>query len=256
MKKETVASLADRLLSDNSLPTGATREAVELLGRRIANSEYLPGEVMPTEAELAEPLGVSRTTIRDAVKVLSGKGLVRTARRYGTRVRPVEEWNLFDADVVRWHEPDQPRLVTMFAETTELRYIIEPAAAALAAERATPGQIDTILAAAEALHPDRDGPSELFAADCLFHATILDATGNLMMRQLRPLILTMLRVSYDYGVRSGEEPITREGHIEVGDAIQKRDADTARHAMEMMLDRNRRTARRRANPAAATAASG
>lgn len=256
MKKETVVPLADRLLAGNSLPTGAARMAVDVLGRRIANSAYLPGEVMPNETELAQSLNVGRTTVRDAIKVLSGKGLVRTARRYGTRVRPVEDWNLFDADVVRWHEPSHPRLVTMFAETTELRYIIEPAAAALAAERATSEQIETILAAAQALQPDQDSTAELFEADCLFHATILDATGNLMMRQLRPLILTMLRVSYDYGVRSREELVTREGHIVVGEAIKMRDADAARHAMETMLDRNRRTARRRVNEVDATAMGG
>lgn len=244
---------ADRLLLDSSLPTGAARVAVDLLGRRIANSAYRPGEVMPNETELAQSLGVGRATIRDAIKVLSGKGLVRTARRYGTRVRPVEEWNLFDADVVRWHEPDHPRLVTMFAETTELRYIIEPAAAALAAERATASQVETILAAAQALHPDTDNARELFDADCLFHATILDATGNLMMRQLQPLILTMLRVSYDYGVRGSEEPVTREGHIHVGEAIRSRDPHRARRAMEVMLDRNRRVALRHIQPAGATA---
>ncbi len=178
----------------SSLPTGATKLAVGILGRRIANDIFNPSEVMPTESELAEMLGVSRATIRDAIKVLSGKGMVRTARRYGTRVRPVEEWNLLDSDVVSWHEPTHPRLLMMFVETTELRYIIEPAAAALAAERASDEQMETLLSAAHALHPEKDETEELFAADCRFHATLLEATGNLMMRQLRPLILTMLRI--------------------------------------------------------------
>lgn len=130
----------------SSLPTGAAKQAVEALGRRIASDIYREGEVMPTEGELAESLGVSRATVRDAVKVLSGKRLLRTARRYGTRVRPVDEWNLIDADVVAWHAPDHPRIRRIFAETTELRTIIEPAAAALAAERASARQIETLLA--------------------------------------------------------------------------------------------------------------
>jgi GntR family transcriptional regulator, galactonate operon transcriptional repressor len=91
-------TLAFPLDLGSSLPTGAAKQAVAVLGRRIANDLYRPGEIMPTELELAESLGVSRATVRDAIKVLSGKGLVRTARRYGTRVRPVEEWNLLDAD--------------------------------------------------------------------------------------------------------------------------------------------------------------
>ena len=131
---------------------------------------------MPTEPELAASLGVSRATVRDAIKVLSGKGLVRTARRYGTRVLPVEDWNLLDGDVVRWHRRDHPRMRRIFAETTELRCIMEPAAAALAAERATEAQVGTILGAAYAIHPEADDVQALFDADCRFHVTILDAT--------------------------------------------------------------------------------
>ena len=169
---------------------------------------------MPTEPELAASLGVSRATVRDAIKVLSGKGLVRTARRYGTRVLPVEDWNLLDGDVVGWHRRDHPRMRRIFAETTELRSIMEPAAAALAAERATEAQIRTILDAAYAIHPEADDVQALFDADCRFHVTILDATQNQVMRQLRQIIVTMLRVSYDFGVsRQQNDPVTRQGHI-------------------------------------------
>lgn len=230
---------------DPSLPTGATRAAVETLGRRIAAGDYVEGEVMPTELQLAASLGVSRTTARDAIKVLSGKGLVRTARRYGTRVRPVEEWNLLDADVVSWHEPGHPRVRVMFAETTELRCIIEPEAAALAAQRATDAQRQTIREAALAMHPGEDEVQALFEADCLFHATLLDATGNMMMRQLRRIILATVRISYEFGVLAvdGEE-VTREGHIRVADAIAAGDAAASRREMAAMLERNRSTARR------------
>ncbi len=228
----------------SSLPTGAAKQAVAVLGRRIANDLYRPGEIMPTELELADSLGVSRATVRDAIKVLSGKGLVRTARRYGTRVRSVEEWNLLDADVAAWHEPTHPRLQMMFAGTTELRSIIEPAAAALAAERATDEQVRVILDAALAMHPGDGDVASLFASDCRFHATMLEATGNPIMRQLRPIILTMLRISYEFGVLARDaEPVTREGHIEVAEAIRDHDPLAARKAMETMLERNRRTAR-------------
>ncbi len=227
----------------SSLPTGAAKEAVSVLGRRIANDEYRQGEVMPTEPELAASLGVSRATVRDAIKVLSGKGLVRTARRYGTRVRPIEEWNLLDADVISWHAPTHPRIGQLFAETTELRCIIEPAAAALAAERATAAQVRTILEAANAMHPGEDDVAQMFAADCRFHSTVLDATGNLVMRQMRPVILSVLRISYEFGVLVVDgEPVTREGHIMVAEAIRDRDSARAKAEMEHMLQNNRRTA--------------
>jgi GntR family transcriptional regulator, galactonate operon transcriptional repressor len=137
----------------SSLPTGAAKQAVDVLGRRITNDVYPQEAVIPTEEELARSLGVSRATVRDAVKVLSGKGLLRTARRYGTRVRRIEEWNLLDGDVVSWHDPSHPRIKRIFAETTELRTILEPAAAALAASRGTPEQVQTLLDSANAIHP-------------------------------------------------------------------------------------------------------
>lgn len=229
----------------SSLPTGIAKQTVAVLGRRIANGDYSPGDIIPTEPELAGSLGVSRATVRDAIKVLSGKGLVRTARRYGTRVRPVEEWNLLDADVAAWHDPSHPRLRLMFAETTELRAILEPAAAALAAERATDEQIRVIFEAANAMASAGADIAPLFAADCRFHATLLEATGNLMMRQMRPIILTMLRISYEYGILSREGgEVTREGHIAVAEAIGARNPEAARFAMTAMLERNRRTAAR------------
>ncbi len=228
---------------NSSLPTGAAKEAVAVLGRRITNDVYRPGEIMPTEPELAVSLNVSRATIRDAIKVLSGKGLVRTARRYGTRVRPLDEWNLLDSDVVSWHEPSHPRIGRMFAETTELRCIIEPAAAALAAERATEAQVAQILTSAHAMHPGDDDLQAMFSADCLFHATVLDATGNMMMRQMQNIILTMLRISYEFGVLLVDgEPVSREGHIHVAEAIRDRNAAAAEKAMQTMLQFNRRTA--------------
>ena len=176
------------------LPTGLARTTLDTLGQWIVNDRLPPSEVMPTEPELAASLGVSRTTVRDAVKVLSGKGLVRTARRYGTRITPVSSWNLLDADVIAWHHPDHPRMRRIFAETTELRSIVEPAAAALAANRATSEQSDVILAAAQAMYPELDVQA-LFLADCRFHLTILEATQNQVMHQLQPIVLTMLRSS-------------------------------------------------------------
>ena len=228
----------------SSLPNGFARQTVETIGRWIANDTLTPDRPIPTEGELAASLGVSRATIRDAIKVLSGKGLVRTARRYGTRVLPVEDWNLLDGDVIAWHERDHPRMRRIFAETTELRSIMEPAAAALAAERATQEQIETILGAAYAIHPEDGDVGTLFDADRSFHVTILEATRNQVMQQFRQIIVTMLRVSYEFGVSKPEnDPVTRQGHIAVAEAIARRDSAAARAHMADMLERNRNLAK-------------
>jgi GntR family transcriptional regulator, galactonate operon transcriptional repressor len=224
----------------SSLPTGAAKQAVDVLGRRITNDVYPQDAVIPTEEELARSLGVSRATVRDAVKVLSGKGLLRTARRYGTRVRRIEEWNLLDGDVVSWHDPAHPRIKRIFAETTELRTILEPAAAALAASRGTSEQVQTLLDAANAIHPGQVDVERLFAADCQFHVTLLDMTQNTVMRQMRQIILTMLRVSYQFGVVNPQnDQVSREGHLAVAEAIAARDSEAARKAMSAMLELNR-----------------
>jgi len=228
----------------SALPNGRARIAVDALGRWIADDTYATGSVMPIESELAETLGVSRATVRDAIKVLSGKGMVRTARRYGTKVMPVDEWNLLDSDVVAWHKPSHPRVRQIFADTTELRAILEPEAAALCALRASDAQIAIIVEAACTMHPETGDIQALFDADCRFHLTILEATTNQVLRQMRHLILTTLRVSYEYGVlnqRNG--PVTREGHIAVADAIACRDAIGARNAMTTMLQRNQSIAK-------------
>lgn len=227
----------------SSLPTGVAKKAVDVLGRRIANDIYSPDEIMPTEVELAQSLGVSRATVRDAIKVLSGMGLVRTARRYGTRVRPVEEWKLLDGDLVAWHEPSHPRIKRMYAETTELRTIIEPAAAALAAERATDDQIQKLLQSAYAMHPGEGDLQTLFAADCQFHVTLLDATQNNVMQQMRQIILTMLRISYEFGViNTDNDEVNREGHVQVAEAISERKPDLASATMTKMLENNKKIA--------------
>lgn len=234
-----MAELTSPFEKASPLPKGFARETVETLGRWIVDDRFAPEGAMPTEPQLVEALGVGRATLRDAIKVLSGKGLVRTARRYGTRVRPVEEWNLLDGDVVAWHRPDHPRMRRIFAETTEVRTILEPAAAALAAQRATDAQRETILRAARAMHPSAGDMPALFRADCEFHVTILEATRNQVMQQMRQIILTMLRVSYEYGVRRPEhEPVNREGHLRVAEAIHRHDDVEARAAMAEMLAHN------------------
>jgi GntR family transcriptional regulator, galactonate operon transcriptional repressor len=227
----------------SALPKGIARETVDRLGRWIVNDRFPPDIVIPTEQQLVDELEVSRTTVRDAIKVLSGKGLVRTARRYGTRVTPVDEWNLLDGDVVAWHRPDHPRMRRIFAETTEVRTILEPTAAALAANRATETQRQAILGAARTMHPETGDVAALFRADCIFHVTILEATHNQVMQQMRQLILTTLRVSYEYGVRRPHrDPVTRAGHVKVAEAIANHDGPAAREAMATMLSRNARIA--------------
>lgn len=223
----------------SELPKGAGKTAVDKLGRFIARGKYPIGAPIPMEAELADMLGVSRTVVRDAIKVLSGKGMVRTARRYGTRVLPLESWNLMDPDVISWHDPTSPAATKIYRDSTQLRVIVEPEAAALAAKNAKDEQRDLILRAAEHISLEPLGPEGMIAADYTFHATILDSSGNVMLRQMQGLILALLRFSYPTGAQAApDEKVSRRNHISVAQAIKTGDADQARQLMSAMLEQN------------------
>ncbi|MCV0428743.1 MAG: FCD domain-containing protein [Roseibium sp.] len=241
--------LPDKVLT--SLPTGAVKDTVEHLGQRIARGHYKMGAILPKEDEFVDALGVSRTVVREAIKVLCGKGLVRTARRYGSRVCHFDDWNLLDPDVIRWHDADSPLTARIYSEATDLRLIFEPEAAALAALNANSEQRNTILAAAQSLQPE-DDDSGLIGADYAFHATILQASGNLMLAQLQNLIYAVLIFSYSAGRKGApDELVSRNNHIDVAEAIVAGDADLARNLMRDMLMQNKSIAEKIASVSAA-----
>ncbi|MET1410622.1 FCD domain-containing protein [Roseibium sp. HPY-6] len=234
--------LPDRVLT--SLPTGAVKDTVEQLGRRITLGYYPIGQTLPKEDELVSSLGVSRTVIREAVKVLCGKGLVRTARRYGSKVCSFDDWNLLDPDVIRWHTPECPMTARIYVEATQLRAILEPEAAALAALNGTQSQKETILTAAQGVHSDH-GLEAMIGADYAFHSTILQASGNLMLAQFQNLIHAVLVSSYRAGKdRVPEEKVSRKNHISVATAILSGEPEVARTKMQNMLQLNQEIADR------------
>lgn len=233
--------LPDKVLT--SLPTGAVKDTVEQLGKSIVQGVYETDAVLPREEELVEKLNVSRTVVREAVKVLCGKGLVRTARRYGSRVCPFESWNLLDPDVIRWHDPNSPRTARIYAEATDLRIIFEPEAAALAAENASREQRDLIVAAAKGVDP-KHGDTAMIGADYTFHATILQASGNLMLSQLQNIVYAVILFSYSAGrFAAPEEKVVQRLHVGVAEAIDNGEADLARKRMHDMLKANQAMAR-------------
>ncbi len=227
-----------------SLPTGAVKDTVEALGQQIVGGSVPPGANLPREDELVEQFAVSRTVIREAIKVLSGKGIVRTARRYGSIVSPLDRWNMLDPDVIRWHGPDSPLSPKLYQDVTELRIIFEPEAAALAAQNATDEESARILTAAMGIHPDA-GESAMIGADFAFHSMILRASGNMMLSQMENLIYAVLIFSYSAGRKKApEEEVSRQNHIRVAQAIVDRSPENARANMRGMLSQNIAVARK------------
>ena len=209
-------------------------QVVNELGRRVVSGKYPAGAVLPNEEQLCQELQVSRTALREAVKVLAAKGLLEARPRIGTRVRTREQWNLLDPDILAWRcatgaDPEFLR------HLTELREIIEPAAASLAANSRTEEQLAAIGAA---LNDMRNAPAiaQWVEADLAFHTAVLQATNNPLLMPLAAIIDSALESLLGVTARSASD--FKRGlpdHQKVFDAIQNRDAQSALHRMAGML---------------------
>jgi GntR family galactonate operon transcriptional repressor len=215
---------------------GRIRAVLGALGRDIAREVIPAGAVLPPEHELASHFGVGRGVVREAIKTLSGKGLVSVRPRHGTRVLPRRDWSLLDRDVLNWlvgeEKPDRKLLIAV----QEVRLIIEPAAAALAAARATRKEQQRINAALAAMEAAHDQPAQT-AADKAFHLAILDATRNPVLQGFRGAIDTILSAVFVVAVDSKEGwyEDNLANHAATARAIDEGDPQKARQAMEQVL---------------------
>lgn len=196
-----------------------------------------PGDILDPEL-IATEFSVSRTVVREVLKVLAAKGLVGARQRYGTFVTERSQWNLLDSDVMTWRAtgaPD-PRLVL---ELDEVRGIIEPAAARMAAERRTPEQLTVIRDAWKSLNaaytsdsPTRPDPAE---SDFSFHRAILSASGNELLEQFEVLLGPALHARS----RLAEQHMTTldflDLHRQVLTAIEKGKATQAERSMRALM---------------------
>ncbi|MDZ5077813.1 FadR/GntR family transcriptional regulator [Nesterenkonia sp. HG001] len=200
------------------------------LGRRIAGGELAPGTVL-TLAGLEDEYGVSRTVIREAVRVLEAKGMVASKRRIGVTVSALRQWNVLDPGLIRWRLRSAARAQQIVA-LTELRLAVEPAAARLTALRATEDQraeIGRLAAELKRLGEDGRGDSpEYLAADIAFHDCLLDSCGNLMLTAIREPIAEVLTGRQDAGLTPAH-PVHEalHNHVEAAAAIVRGDADAA-----------------------------
>ncbi|MCB1490025.1 MAG: FadR family transcriptional regulator [Bauldia sp.] len=221
---------------DGLYPSRALHGKVaHLLGTQIVSGIFREGATLPKEAELAGKYKVSRQAVREALKVLAAKGLVATRRRAGTSVVPREDWNLLDPDVVAWHRPqDLPR--DFLDDLVELRRLVEPAAAAIAAERRTLVQLQRISMATTAMRHASD-LSEWVAADVAFHIGVAAASGNTLIESLSRVLAPLLEASIRERSEVASVPMVAVNrHVAIEEAIRDGDAEAARKATVAMLD--------------------
>lgn len=208
---------------------------VESLGKKILNGELRPGDTLPAETVYLSQLGVSRTTLREAIKVLAAKGLVFAKPKTGTVVRAREHWNLLDPAVLTW-EAASDGFADTLGELFEIRRLIEPEGAALAAQRHDAVAAGAMHAAFEALAPQADAGADALDVDITFHLTILKAAGNRYLSALGAVIDTVIRSTARLALgRPGGLGHSMGLHQAVLDAVLARDEVAARAAMHRLL---------------------
>lgn len=206
------------------------------LGRQVASGELAPGTVIRID-QLDERYGVSRSVVREAVRVLGSMGLVEARKRVGVRVLPSTSWNVFDPRVIRWRL-DGPGREEQLLSLGDVRRGIEPVAAELAAARATPDQCGALMGAVMqmAVHAKSGDLEAYLEADQLFHSTLLAASGNEMLAALSDVVGEVLagRTHHDL-MPATPNPVAVRLHGDVAEAIQSGDGAAAAAAMQAII---------------------
>ena len=207
---------------------GLHGHVLDSLGPAITAGEYPPGSVLRTE-ELAQRFDVSRSVMREAVRVLESMRLVESRRRVGVTVQPKSAWNVYDPQVIRWRlagadRPHQLRSLTV------LRSAIEPVAAGLAARHASAEQCAELTECALGMvaHSRGHKLEGYLVHGMAFHRVILTASGNEMFARLGDVVAEVLAGRTHHEVMFEDpDPAAVTQHVQVAEAVREGDAARA-----------------------------
>jgi DNA-binding FadR family transcriptional regulator len=214
---------------------GTHGRLVHALGQRIVTGELAPGAPLPIEAKLVEEFGTSRSAVREAVKVLTAKGLVVARTKVGTTVQPESSWNLLDPDVLAWRYTGDPTDAQL-DDLAGMRVAVEPEAARLAARSRDRRALAAIRDAYRLMESTLDDPDEFIQHDLDFHRAVVEAGGNLLLVHLDDVLgvaLAAAREVHSRNVRRNRRSLP--AHRAVLNAITARDADTAAGLMRELV---------------------
>ncbi|WP_326798919.1 FadR/GntR family transcriptional regulator [Streptomyces sp. NBC_01808] len=215
---------------------GLHGQLVQQLGQMIVSGDLGADRPLVPE-EIGQRFEVSRTVVRESLRVLEAKGLVSARPNVGTRVRPVSDWNLLDPDIIEWRAFG-PQREDQRRELCELRWTIEPLAARLAAGHGRGAVQQRLTDMAEIMsHALVQGDTVTFArADAEFHALVLQVAGNRMLEHLAGVVTAALQVSGGPAGgcdRPSEQAVTH--HVHIVEALGSGDGAAAESAMRQLL---------------------
>lgn len=204
--------------------------AQRLYGRIVAEGGLAPGDKLPNELDLSRELGVSRTTLREAVRMLTAQGVLEVRRGKGTFVSDRVE------DIDDFGFTGLSRVKGQLRDLFELRSIFEPQAARLACRRATAEERADILSKGRAVEDCIRAGTDRTRADAAFHAAIVRATHNEFMVRLLPLIQRAVATAVETGddARRLAEDTLRD-HALLLEFFARGDEEGACHAMAIHM---------------------
>jgi DNA-binding FadR family transcriptional regulator len=205
------------------------------IGSQILRGDFPPGTVLPNEAEWSRRFKVSRSVVRESIKVLGGKGLLLARPRIGTTVEPRERWNLLDRDVLAWYSAI-PAKGPFLVSVQEMRRIIEPEAAALAALKRSDAQMEAISSACVDMGTAPSMRARV-DADVRFHLGILAAAGNEFLIPFGYLIASALAALFEYTTRGRADLAhAHQLHERIEEAIRRKQPQSARDAVRRLVN--------------------
>src|ERR1700712_492253 len=229
---ESVTVRHNEDVTDASEPQQLHDSVVQRWGGDIVPGALPPGSRIVAD-EAASKRGVSRTVVREAVRVLDSMGLITVRRRVGITVLPEEHWNSFDRNIIRWRLAGPDRLAHL-QSLSELRSAIDPLAARLAADHASPEQCGELTAAVIGMSATARAANadSYLGHDSNFHRTLLLASGNPMLAGLAEVVVEVLAGRTRHSLMPAvAEPEAVRLHGVVASAVQARDGVAAEAAM-------------------------
>ncbi|WP_426043344.1 FadR/GntR family transcriptional regulator [Brevundimonas sp. TWP2-1] len=233
--------------ASNDTPAGRVRstqvlstheQIVRALAQDILTGRLAPGEKLPLEADLLDRFGVSRTALREGLKTLAAKGFLSVKTRVGTRVTEPVHWNYFDKEVLAW-QVSGGMDANFRRQLAEVRRALEPAAAALAADRRTVEDLAAMRTAVQAMRVENGSEYAFAQADLSLHLVIGAASKNPMMRSLASVIETALLEVFTLSPPTRDLRLHRDtvdAHERIVDLIEARDGAGAAAAMISVID--------------------
>jgi DNA-binding FadR family transcriptional regulator len=233
--------------ASNDTPAGRVRstqvlstheQIVRALAQDILTGRLAPGEKLPLEADLLDRFGVSRTALREGLKTLAAKGFLSVKTRVGTRVTEPVHWNYFDKEVLTW-QVSGGMDAAFRRQLAEVRRAVEPAAAALAAERRTTDDLAAMREAVHRMKATHLTEHEFALADLSLHLAIGTASKNAMMRSLASVIETALLEVFTLSPPTQDAALQAEtamAHERIVDHIEEKDGLSAAEAMLLVID--------------------